>query len=174
MDFTNLYTFTCDTNDGCDPESGLTLVGNVLYGTRRTSSDGGVQGTVVAVRADGSGVTGLHSFAGYPSDGATPRAGLVLSGNTLYGTTYSGGDEDGGTIFSLSLPVLTQLAFSLSGGNIVLTWPTNVTGFTLQSATKLFSSSTWSTVSPPPIVVNGQNTVTNPVLGTAMFYRLSQ
>ena len=43
-------------------------------------------GTVFAVNTDGKGFTNLHSFA--YNDGARPRAGLILSGNTLYGTTY--------------------------------------------------------------------------------------
>ena len=43
----------------------------------------------------------LHNFNG-GSDGAYPRAGLILSGNTLYGTAYSGGSWGEGTVFSLS------------------------------------------------------------------------
>jgi hypothetical protein len=32
----------------------------------------------------------------------------------------------------------------------------------------------WTNVSPLPAVINGLNTVTNPVAGSARFYRLSQ
>jgi hypothetical protein len=32
----------------------------------------------------------------------------------------------------------------------------------------------WATISPPPVVLNGQNTVTNPISGTQQFFRLSQ
>ena len=46
--------------------------------------------------------TTLHSFAGYPSDGAEPQAGLVLSGNTLYGTAPEGGSANGGTVFAVN------------------------------------------------------------------------
>jgi len=62
----------------------------------------------------------------------------------------------------------------LSGANVVLTWPTNAIGFTLQSTTNLVSPAVWSDVSPGPVVVNGQNAVTNPVSGPKKFYRLSQ
>ena len=41
----------------------------------------------------------LHSFGG--SEGSGPRAGLIDVGGTLYGTTYSGGAYNYGTIFSL-------------------------------------------------------------------------
>jgi len=42
----------------------------------------------------------LHSFTNSP-DGTYPYAGLVLSAGKLYGTTYSGGNNDQGTIFSI-------------------------------------------------------------------------
>jgi len=32
----------------------------------------------------------------------------------------------------------------------------------------------WTAISPDPVVVNGQNIVTNPISGTRQFYRLSQ
>src|SRR5690348_1463350 len=66
-----------------------------------------------------------------------------------------------------------KMAIALSSGNVILTWPTNAVGYTLQSTTNL-SLVSWSTVSPAPVVVNGQNTVTNLILGTQKFYRLSQ
>src|SRR6266851_4913594 len=44
--------------------------------------------------------TTLHSFTG--SDGAVPMAGLVLSSNTLYGTTVNGGTSDNGTVFAVN------------------------------------------------------------------------
>jgi hypothetical protein len=55
-----------------------------------------------------------------------------------------------------------------------LTSPTNAAAFTLQSTTDLASAAVWATVSPEPVVVNGQNAVTNAVSGTQQFYRLSQ
>jgi hypothetical protein len=56
------------------------------------------------------------------------------------------------------------------GTNVVLTWP-NVPGFNLISTTNL-SPPAWNTVFPAPVVINGQNTVTNPILGTEQFYQL--
>jgi len=51
---------------------------------------------------------------------------------------------------------------------------TNATGLSLQSTTNLVSPGAWTTVSPAPVIVNGQNTVTNPISGMRQFYRLSQ
>ena len=44
--------------------------------------------------------TVLHSFTG--GDGTFPYAGLILSGNTMYGTTAVGGGSDGGTVFAVN------------------------------------------------------------------------
>jgi hypothetical protein len=44
----------------------------------------------------------------------------------------------------------------------------------LQSTTNLGSAAVWTTNSPLPVVVNDQNTVTNPITGTQQFFRLSQ
>jgi hypothetical protein len=36
----------------------------------------------------------------------------------------------------------------------------------------LLSPAVWATVSPAPVVVNGQNTVTNPISGAQQLFRL--
>jgi phospholipase/lecithinase/hemolysin len=74
-------------------------------------------------------------------------------------------------VFNEIAPHLTLVP---SSDNVVLTWPTNATGFTLQSTTNLVSSTVWTTVSPTPTVVNTNNAVTNPISGTQKFFRLSQ
>jgi uncharacterized repeat protein (TIGR03803 family) len=171
--FTVLYTFT-GGSDGAVPV-GLILSGNTLYGTAYEGGSSG-SGTVFAVNTNGTGFTTLHSFSG-GSAGEYPYAGVILSGNTLYGTAHGGGSSGDGTVFSLSFrPKLTMIP---SETNLILTWPTNYagfdyTGYTLQSTTNLSSPAVWTTNSPAPVVVNGQNTVTNPVSGSQQFFRLSQ
>ncbi len=68
-------------------------------------------GTVFAVNTDGTGFTTLHSFTGTirsvtgfdtNSDGAGPQGGLILSGNTLYGTATVGGSSGAGTVFAVN------------------------------------------------------------------------
>lgn len=130
---------------------------------------------VFAVNTDGTGFTNIYSFSYYTnSDGGSRITSLLLSGNTLYGTTYLAGVGGSGTIFSISLPVSSpELTITSSAANVLLTWPTNFTGFILQSATNL-SSQVWTKVVPDPVVINGQNTVTNPISGTQQFFRLSR
>jgi uncharacterized repeat protein (TIGR03803 family) len=100
----------------------------------------------------------------------------MFSGNTLYGTAYQGAGGGRGAIFSFTLgPIIAPALTILPGGaNVVLTWPTNFVGYTLQATTNLVPVVTWNTVLPPPVVVNGLNTVTNAVAGTKTFYRLMQ
>ena len=190
--FTNLYNFTAasgspSTNsDGANPRGGLVLLSNMLYGT--TYNAGAFSsGTLFAIPTNGIGFTNLHNFTYNStnpytnSDGAHPNAGLIVSGNTLYGTATGGGKQDSftgaGTIFSLSVgpPPISppKLSILQSGTNVILTWPTNATGFTLQSITNIVSTN-WSNVSPSPVTISGQYTVTNPISGTEKFYRLSE
>jgi uncharacterized repeat protein (TIGR03803 family) len=91
-----LYNFT--ETDGSYPYAGLVAAGNKLYGT--TLSGGAQQyGTVFVVdRATGAETT-LYNFPG-GVEGGFPYAGLVFSGNLLFGTTsYSAPPDGGGTLF---------------------------------------------------------------------------
>jgi uncharacterized repeat protein (TIGR03803 family) len=184
LGFTNLHSFTSifqgTNSDGNIPNSRLVLSGHTLYGT---ASGGGISGdgAVFAVDTNGTGFTTLYNFTatdpdtGTNSDGSDPYAGLILSGNTLYGTTQQGGNSGNGTVFSLSLGSISppQLTINLSGNNVILAWPTNAAGFTLEFATNLVSP-VWNTNLPAPFVVNTNNAVTNLISGTRKFYRLSQ
>jgi uncharacterized repeat protein (TIGR03803 family) len=63
---------------------------------------------VFAVNIDGTSFTNLHTFSALSgsnltnSDGANPYAGLILSGNTLYGAATGGGSSGRGTIFAVN------------------------------------------------------------------------
>jgi uncharacterized repeat protein (TIGR03803 family) len=184
--FTNLHTFTATSgsspfanSDGANPYAGLILSEHTLYGTARSGGSAG-NGAVFAINTNGTDFTMLYSFTASPdntnSDGATPYASLILSSNTLYGTAFSGGSSGHGTLFSLSLGSVSepQLTIIRSGTNVIVTWSINAAGFTLQSTTNLVSPAAWNTVSPGPVIVNGQNAVTNLVSGAQRFYRLSQ
>ncbi len=84
--FTVLKSFT--GNEGANPSAGLVLSDGTLYGTTENGGSSGI-GTVFKVNTDGTGHTVLKHFTS-ASEGISPWAGLVLSGGTLYGTTYGG------------------------------------------------------------------------------------
>src|SRR2546428_193445 len=92
---------------------GLVLSGNTFYVTAPGDEETGYSGAVYAFNTNGTGYSymNLHSFtyvvaSGYGprinADGAFPYAGLILSGPTLYGTTYLGGRAGSGTLFAVS------------------------------------------------------------------------
>jgi uncharacterized repeat protein (TIGR03803 family) len=111
-----------NNTNGADPYSGLVQAtdGN-FYGTTvaggNTSLNGGYgYGTVFKMTPSGV-LTSLISFDG--TNGAYPYGGLVQAGDgNLYGTTFSGGISNAGTVFRLSLvettnpPVITQQPLS--------------------------------------------------------------
>jgi hypothetical protein len=103
---------------------------------------------------------------------------LATLGNTLYagGDFLTIGGKSSPFIASASLMTGTMTfptaSAILSGNNFILTWPTTATGFLLQSTTNLNSPVVWTTNSPAPVIVNGQNTVTDAISGPQKFYRL--
>ena len=152
--------------------SGNTLYVVVSWVPNEFAGEYATTGEVFAFNTDGTGFSTLYWFPAYSfGEGPVGPAGLILSGNTLYGT-----ENVNRTIFSISFPL--QLTITPSGTNLILSWPTNYagfdyTGYTLQSTTNL-GSPVWTTNSPTPVVVNGQLAVTNPISGTQQFFRLSQ
>ena len=92
--------------DGANPFAGLIESRGTLYGTLNAGGTG-FRGAVFAIRTNGTGFMVLHSFTttsgtlSTNSDGAGPRAGLVLSGDTLYGVAQTGGNSGAGTVFAV-------------------------------------------------------------------------
>jgi uncharacterized repeat protein (TIGR03803 family) len=97
--FTLLHEFIGGL-DGSEPDGSLVLSGSTLYGETKNGGDSGY-GTVFKIQTDGTVYTQLHAFSGGGYDGASPRGSLTLSGSTLYGITYNGGDSDKGTIYRM-------------------------------------------------------------------------
>lgn len=64
------------------------------------------------------------------------------------------------------------ISASTVGNDVILSWATNWTGYALYSAPSLAAGTLWRPVTNTPVVIGASNTVTNPVLPGAMFYRL--
>jgi hypothetical protein len=115
----------------------------------------------------------------------TPAQVRTVLTNSCLDIMGTGWDRNSGAGILMALAALQntppptllgpKLTIIRSGNNVIVTWPTSSTGFILQSSTSLVSGpASWSTVSPGPVVINGQNTVTTQISGTSQFYRLSQ
>lgn len=112
---TVLYSFS-GTPDGANPYAGLVMDGSGnLYGT---TENGGAFGFGTVFEIDTTGIeTVLHSFAGAPTDGADPKARLILdSYGNLYGTTFTGGASGYGTVFKLDPTNTETILYSFTGG----------------------------------------------------------
>jgi hypothetical protein len=77
------------------------------------------------------------------------------------------------TVFAVSASPV-PLKMIPSGAGVILTWPTNYARCYLQSTTNLSPLASWTTNSAAPVVVNGQNSVSNPISGKQQFFRLSR
>jgi uncharacterized repeat protein (TIGR03803 family) len=102
--YTILHSFTGGSGDGA-PLGSLTLSGSILYGM--TWGGGayetiyGGDGVIFKMNTDGTGFTILHDFDRV--NGAHPSGSLTLSGSTLYGMTYYGGEfSNRGTVFKIN------------------------------------------------------------------------
>jgi uncharacterized repeat protein (TIGR03803 family) len=116
---TVLYNFTGGADGGTPYGGVIRLPSGTIYGT--TLAGGGANlGVVFSLDASGR-ETVLHSFQG-GSDGASPYAGVIsdAAGN-LYGTTFSGGSSNGGTVYKLTAvgeeTILHSFTGKADGGN---------------------------------------------------------
>jgi uncharacterized repeat protein (TIGR03803 family) len=140
---TVIHNFAYGT-EGANPNSLLTLdaQGN-LYGTALRQGNSCMKtncGVVFKLSPQGK-ETVLHTFLGYPTDGAYPRSPLVLdSDGNIYGTTSQGGPGYYGTVFEIDSTGTETLLYSFTAessngqypsGNILLDSAGNIYGATI-------------------------------------------
>jgi uncharacterized repeat protein (TIGR03803 family) len=105
--FSPLDTLTATNADGAIPFGGLVASNGALYGTTFAGGENG-RGTVFSIQTNGSGFAVLHHFAASDpvtatnSEGASPAATLILSGNVLYGAASAGGTGAAGSVFAVN------------------------------------------------------------------------
>jgi uncharacterized repeat protein (TIGR03803 family) len=115
--WTVLHSFAGGTTDGCWP-----------YGTPVMDASGNLYGTASACGASNAGIvwrisqkgveTVLHNFAGGPSDGAYPEAGVIMDSNgNLYGDTTGGGTSDTGVLYELDPQGVVTVLHSFVGSD---------------------------------------------------------
>jgi uncharacterized repeat protein (TIGR03803 family) len=115
-----LHTFS-GGSDGCYPLQGVIRgKANSLYGTTSDTFCSGL-GTIFKVDEAGN-YTLLHTFTGYPSDGAYPYYGHLLTDNSgnLYGVTTGGGSgracKGCGVLYKLTPEGEVKILHNFAGG----------------------------------------------------------
>jgi uncharacterized repeat protein (TIGR03803 family) len=164
---TTLYSFCAKTDctDGANPSAGLIqATDGSLYGTtfsggsNETSCNAGC-GTIFRITTAGAFTT-LYNFCSKSGcvDGSQPQEGLVQHTNgTLYGTTYYGGTDGLGTVYSLSaglgafvetLPTAGKVGAKVTILGTSLTGATSVSFDGTAATFKVVSSSEITTTVP--------------------------
>jgi hypothetical protein len=140
---------------GADPTLGVQFY-------MQTGSGYTYQSTNSSLTVDGAYHNLVFSLAGI-----TTRNFVNTSGVNLFAHPNNLVIDIDSVIYS-EIPSLT---IERAANDVVISWPTNLLNFTLQSSTSL-GAPVWTTVSPAPVADNGQNFVTNTITSTNQFYRL--
>lgn len=121
-------------------------------------------------------VTGLaDSFDPNVSNGSSVNTIAVQpDGKILIGGAFATLSPNGGAAVTRNCVARLEgliLNIQRSAANIVLSWGTNFTSYTLETSTNL-NTTNWSAVSPAPVVSGSKNVVTNEFTNSTRFYRL--
>jgi hypothetical protein len=119
-------------------------------------------GHIVALMEDGTVMTWGYAYFGdvvVPASSPSELSGL---------TSIAAGGSHSLGIFGLAL----VLQAKVRGGDVILSWPTNVPNFKLQSTLNLRPPALWADWNGAVSTVGSQFTVTNSAVGTDRYYRL--
>jgi gluconolactonase len=156
--------------------SSNTLSSGSVFATITNGAPDGIRCDVDG-RVWSSGGDGVYIFA---PDGhliGKIRFGLAVNlcfGGPKYKTLYVTGQP-----FVTSIPVLVagmpsvkSLRYSLTGNQLILSWPAPSTGFVMQQADQPDQPADWMASSLSPITTNGQKQVSVDITNAAKFFRL--
>lgn len=84
------------------------------------------------------------------------------------------GQVSNGETYALAFDALPppRLQATPAGSSVALTWPLSAVGFTVQAATNLTPTVSWTTVNAPVAISNQQHYLALPAVGEARFFRL--
>lgn len=154
-------------------QSIITIPGRTYLISLYFNSPDGATNTEFSVKWNGAT---LFDQLNVPAIGWTNLQFTVTAATTV-GTLQFAYDNDL-SFFGLDdvsiTPVVKPPALTITraGANVVLAWPTNDTIFTLRSTTDMVSPN-WVT-NGLPVIIDGQNVVTNPISAGRMFFQLVQ
>ncbi len=97
---------------------------------------------------------------------------VALEGQVLNGVTAIAAGPNHAVALIGRMQLLPSLKARPNGNDLILSWPTNAVGFTLQSTLDLTSPVTWIDSTNVPVVVGAHFSLTNSTSSGARFYRL--
>ena len=162
--------------------SGMVGLGNLPYGLATIANAASADGSVVA----GSGSAGFRWAAGVgmqalpidPDDqyrSFETGRGVSADGNTIVGRSQSENQRPVALLATFPASISARPSLSINSSStsqLVLSWSTNYTGFTLQSSTH-GGSANWTNCSGPS-VSGGYFVVTNPMSVGVQLFRLKK
>ena len=102
------------------------------------------------------------------------QGNLNFIGQVLFaGTNVFAVDANNGIAAFTWVPFKPTLSIVQSGSDVIVSWVTNATGYTLYSNPSVTSPATWSLIGPGTIV-GTEYVVTNAITPTPQFYRLQK
>jgi alpha-tubulin suppressor-like RCC1 family protein len=171
-----------------DPPSAIaspvTLEGQVLSGVTAIAASaawlaplGDPGSHTVALKNDGTVVAWGYNPSGQVTGTPTTDVSAIASPVTLGGQVLSGVTAIAAGHFQTvaligGVQLLPSLKARPNGNELILSWPTNAPGFTLQSTPDLTPPVTWLDSTNVPAVIGAYFTLTNTPSGGARFYRL--
>jgi hypothetical protein len=168
-------------------QSGVYGSANFTLAGTQISSPNGTMGTAYVAKYDLSGnVLWITSIGGFPPPlnvAYTPLGVSQLAGD-VHGNIYLAGifNTPGAIFGNLTVTALNngeiffakldgpQLNLQTTNSSVVVSWPTNATGLSLESTANLAGG--WSPVTNLPTAVGNQFVITNSVASGSQFYRL--
>ncbi len=109
------------------------------------------------------------------------RLGGVTQASGTYGSTLSTAAVQNNEYFAgtgiitvLAVAAQPALAITLNTPNVVVSWPTNFTGFVLQELPAFLATNVWTDVTMPVVVTGTNNTVTVNASSGNKFFRLKK
>lgn len=153
------------------------VVGSYTFNTSSTNDDVANMWIDPASSTFGSAFAPptLTTSLGGDVNGNTIESFVLMNRNTMEPAAGIFDELRIGTSWASVTPPMQEaplLNFAVSGGNLILSWSANATSFTLQSSPSLGVFNSWTAVSWPVTVVNGQYTVTNPISPGTQYFRL--
>ncbi len=106
----------------------------------------------------------------YPSD---PYVDLTVNEFRIYSGAMSPEQVAINQALGPDILVAPKLSVASVGSNVIVSWPTNASGFTVVSRESLNAGS-WAPVGVSPVISGTNNQVTLPITSTAQFFGLSK